>query len=351
MKRRAEEAKKKAAEEKKRQIEERRQAAEKMRVRAQAAAAMSAAEKEKSTQMSTGNGNNFFSNLFGIGQPLKSGGEAVKREARTKDAPEKGEEQRRLLEERKLAADAKKQATKAKRAEIKRETKRPKDASASVKRSTTISLFGLFSSPRSSPTPSDQTSTAVQPKKVIAAPRRVPTLSKYRKNRDGSISAYIFNSPSFQDGEMISTSPITSQILPGAVVETSSGSKYFLDPGRDQVLREFQAKQRDEARSAAMAGKAGGNRDASVATKTQQAKPKRSATIPLFRGTTISLFGGTTAKKKVPPQAQGPTTDPPPGSKPRATLLSFRLEEVAGRVNPIRDRPLRLPMSLLECPE
>ena len=124
---------------------------------------------------------------------------------------------------------------------------------------------------------------------------------------------------------MISTSPITSQILPGAVVETSSGSKYFLDPGRDQVLREFQAKQRDEARSAAMAGKAGGNRDASVATKTQQAKPKRSATIPLFRGTTISLFGGTTAKKKVPPQAQGPTTDPPPGSKPRATLSLFSI--------------------------
>ena len=61
------------------------------------------------------------------------------------------------------------------------------------------------------------------------APKGVPTLAMWGENRDGSVTGSISNSPNFNDGERITTSPIvTGRIEEGQVVRTGSGSKYFL---------------------------------------------------------------------------------------------------------------------------
>lgn len=68
-------------------------------------------------------------------------------------------------------------------------------------------------------------STSV-PKK---APAGVPSLVKWRVNRDKSITGFISGSKSFSEGEQVTTSPIVSEeIKKGEVVKTGSGSKYFL---------------------------------------------------------------------------------------------------------------------------
>ena len=72
------------------------------------------------------------------------------------------------------------------------------------------------------------------PKKVTkkptrTAPRGVPTLSRWRKNRDGSITGFISGSPSFSDGEKVTTSPIAQgNVESEEIVKTGSGSRYFL---------------------------------------------------------------------------------------------------------------------------
>ena len=68
------------------------------------------------------------------------------------------------------------------------------------------------------------------PARASAAPRGVPTISKWRQNRDGSISGFISGSTSFDDGDAVTTSPIRGEVSGGIVVQTTSGSKYFLSP-------------------------------------------------------------------------------------------------------------------------
>lgn len=63
------------------------------------------------------------------------------------------------------------------------------------------------------------------PKIVSQAPKGVPSISKWRQNRDGSITGIIAGSNAYNDGESITTSPITSEATDGALVQTSSGSK------------------------------------------------------------------------------------------------------------------------------
>lgn len=63
------------------------------------------------------------------------------------------------------------------------------------------------------------------PKIVSQAPKGVPSISKWRQNRDGSITGIISGSNAYNDGESITTSPITSEATDGALVQTSSGSK------------------------------------------------------------------------------------------------------------------------------
>jgi hypothetical protein len=61
------------------------------------------------------------------------------------------------------------------------------------------------------------------------APEGVPKLSKWSTNEDGTITGIITGSPSMDDGEYITTSPIASgEKKRGITITTQSGSKYFL---------------------------------------------------------------------------------------------------------------------------
>jgi hypothetical protein len=122
-----------------------------------------------------------------------------------------------------------------------REAKAAVEAIEKAKPRSTFSLFGLgfggddtndLPSPTPSPakkaTPTKSTTT---PASVSAAtaPRGVPTLSKWKKNFDGSITGFISGSSSFTDGEKVTTSPIKNgKVGKSEVVTTGSGSKYFL---------------------------------------------------------------------------------------------------------------------------
>ncbi len=65
--------------------------------------------------------------------------------------------------------------------------------------------------------------------KAKAAPKGVPTLNQWSMNRDGSVSGKISGSPSFREGEQVTTSMIVNgRLESGQVVTTGSGSRYFL---------------------------------------------------------------------------------------------------------------------------
>ena len=67
------------------------------------------------------------------------------------------------------------------------------------------------------------------PSKSMSAPRGVPTLKRWKRNNDSSITGFISGSPRFKEGEKVTTSPITNgAISSGEVVKTGSGSSYFL---------------------------------------------------------------------------------------------------------------------------
>lgn len=86
-----------------------------------------------------------------------------------------------------------------------------------AKPQTTISLFNLGGDAQPKKRPL---------KEVLSAPPGVPVISNWRKNRDGSVSGFISGSKSFEDGDAITTSPIsTGNIKEESLVETGSGSK------------------------------------------------------------------------------------------------------------------------------
>ena len=212
-------------------------------------------------------------------------------EVRRQEAIAKKEEAQRLQEERKAAAEAKRQealaTAQAKKQEQQRLAQRKKaatQAKETVKDAspgTTISLFsglGLGSRPvRSPPMPAPVVVPRIPATKARGVPKGVPTISSWKQNVDGSISGVISGSPSFEDGRPVTTSPLKSEAVEGAVVQTVSGSKYFLTP---------------------------------------QAK-KRSATF--------SLFGNSSGAKVAP--APAPTTEP----SPAAIAVRARKEEQAKR--------------------
>lgn len=90
----------------------------------------------------------------------------------------------------------------------------------------TISLFGLGPKPDA---PVDNLPPArTGPTKK--APFGVPTIRRWRKNFDGSITGLVKGSRIFADGDKITTSAIASGNLEsGEIVRTGSGSRYFLD--------------------------------------------------------------------------------------------------------------------------
>jgi hypothetical protein len=91
--------------------------------------------------------------------------------------------------------------------------------------------FGSFFT---APKPSAPSKNKVAPKPSAPttkkAPRGVPTIERWKAERDKSITGFIRGSNQFQDGEKVTTSPIAKgNVNSGEVVVTSSGTRYFLD--------------------------------------------------------------------------------------------------------------------------
>ena len=206
---------------------------------------------------------------------------------------------------------------------------------------------------------------APPPKKVLTAPRGVPTLVGWSRRRDGGISGRIYGSPNFNDGQKVETTAIVKgELENGSVVQTGSGSRYFLSdvkpkgasskamsdlmsalPGATITLTKAQ-KDRDAATALDAARKAvprqsislfggGGPSAASAAPATadkarpsfslfgggtQRVSPQKSTTPPkVDTRPTLSLFSGTQQVAKAAPATKPATAAP----KPRATFSLF----------------------------
>jgi hypothetical protein len=63
---------------------------------------------------------------------------------------------------------------------------------------------------------------------VFSSSTNLPTLSDWEQNDDGSITGYVSNRIGFEDGTLITTSPVKTRARAGRVVTTTGGSKYKL---------------------------------------------------------------------------------------------------------------------------
>jgi hypothetical protein len=93
--------------------------------------------------------------------------------------------------------------------------------------SPTFSLGSIFG------TESQSSSTKAAPKTATSvkkeAPKGVPTIERWNVGSDKAVTGFIRGSSQFQDGEKVTTSPISKgNLKSGEVVVTSSGTRYFL---------------------------------------------------------------------------------------------------------------------------
>ena len=143
-------------------------------------------------------------------------------EERKRAADEKKAKAAAVAEERKRAADEKKAKIQTEQA------KKARESVENAKPRSTISL-GFFNFGQSDDEDDEGTKASSIPKttakKLASAPRGIPTIYKWRQNRDGSISGVIFGSKAFEEGESVTTSPISSDAVESAVVQTLSGSR------------------------------------------------------------------------------------------------------------------------------
>ena len=138
-----------------------------------------------------------------------------KRELEAKKAAQ--EEERKQIEEQKRQKALEQAAAKKRASEERQKVQSAKQSVTEAKPGATISL-GLFNFGSQS---NDTTTTP----KTSNAPRGVPTLTRWKQNRDGSLSGAIVGSKTFQDGDNVTTSPIKGPASDGTVVTTISGSK------------------------------------------------------------------------------------------------------------------------------
>ena len=124
--------------------------------------------------------------------------------------------------------------------------KTPPSKPSPVQSSPTFSLSALFDSnspaststdtPKKTSPPSPPNKAAPPKKKVVSSapaavtpPKGVPTIERWKKGIDNSITGNIKGSSQFPEGEKITTSPIfKGKIASGEIVTTASGSRYFL---------------------------------------------------------------------------------------------------------------------------
>jgi hypothetical protein len=91
-------------------------------------------------------------------------------------------------------------------------------------------LLGLDKEDKTKPKKSviSQAKPSISPV-VEKAPKGVPSIGRWKQNRDKSITGFITGAPAFDDGERVTTSPIAQGTIgAGEVVVTSSGTQYFL---------------------------------------------------------------------------------------------------------------------------
>ena len=172
----------------------------------------------------------------------KTDEEARKRAAEEKRlrAVEAAEARKREAAEKKAAQEAAKRALKS------------QETVATAKPRTTISLGFLNFGDSSSAAPSG------------SAPAGIPTITKWRQNKDGSITGLISGSNAFRNGESVTTSVIKGNASDNTVVQTISGSKYYLSnkpapvpkkaaPAPSPSQKAQQIKAKEEKRQAALA--------------------------------------------------------------------------------------------------
>ena len=71
---------------------------------------------------------------------------------------------------------------------------------------------------------------------IKAKPKGVPVLSKWKLNKDGTITGVLSNSIVYPDGQIVTTSMINSDVADNTVVTTESGSRYYLV---ESTVKEF----------------------------------------------------------------------------------------------------------------
>ena len=149
--------------------------------------------------------------------------------AKKQQAAAEAGEKYRLAEERKTQEAAEKKRQLEARALQAAKKQEAQTAVSKAKRGSTISLFGLGQGSAESSGATPDASSPKQKQLNVSAPKGVPTILGWKLNRDGSITGRISGSPNFKQGELITTSQIVrGRIERGSVVQTGSGSSYFL---------------------------------------------------------------------------------------------------------------------------
>jgi hypothetical protein len=110
-----------------------------------------------------------------------------------------------------------------------REAQAAASAVKNAKPRATFSLFGLGFGAADEDLPAPEKAPPQKNAQTRTAPRGVPTMSRWKKNLDGSITGMISGSRAFKDGDRVTTSSIAKgKIANNEIVTTGSGSKYFL---------------------------------------------------------------------------------------------------------------------------
>lgn len=60
-----------------------------------------------------------------------------------------------------------------------------------------------------------------------------PTLYKWKQSQNGSIVGIISGSPSFEEGDLVETNPVSTRAVGGEIVQTYSGERYYLADYRE----------------------------------------------------------------------------------------------------------------------
>ena len=93
-------------------------------------------------------------------------------------------------------------------------------------------LYSYFGDPKGVSGSGTYAIGSTKPRSTIPSPSSqnalMPELQRWRQNPDGSITGFIYKSPSFGPGTKVTTSPVLMGAQPGSVVKTSSGSEYLL---------------------------------------------------------------------------------------------------------------------------